>query len=53
MIANAIFCLCLLIAIWFTALIFVRVHYRQKINIQLSICSAAWTVVIVNLMHIW
>lgn len=30
MIANTIFCLCLLIMIWFTLLIFVRVHYKQK-----------------------
>lgn len=53
MIATVIFCLCLLLAIWFTALILIRVYYKQNIGIQLPICAAAWTGVITNLMHIW
>lgn len=53
MITTAIFCLCLFIAIWFTALIFVRAHYKQNLGIQLLICAAALTGVITHLMYIW
>lgn len=53
MIATIIFCLCLFVAIWFTALVCIRVHYKQDISWQLWVFSASWTGVITHLTHIW
>lgn len=53
MISTIIFCLCLLVAIWFTALTIIRVCYKQTLSIQLFVLAAAWTGVITHLMHIW
>lgn len=53
MISIIIFCLCLFIAIWFTALTGVRVCYKQRLDLHLVILAMAWTGVITHLMHIW
>ena len=53
MIATIIFCLCLFVAIWFTTLTVIRACYRQDLDCQIIVLSAAWTGVITHLMHIW
>lgn len=53
MISTIIFCLCLLVAIWFTILTGIRVCYKQGLGFQLLVLAAAWTGVITHLMHIW
>ena len=53
MISTIIFCLCLFLAIWFSILIGIRVHYKQNLDFQLFVLAAAWTGVITYLMHIW
>lgn len=53
MIATIIFCLCLFLAIWFSILIGIRVHYKQNLDFQLLVLAEAWTGVITHLMHIW
>lgn len=53
MIANIIFCLCLFLAIWYTVISIFRACYKQNLDYQLIVLSAAWTGVITHLMHIW
>lgn len=53
MISIIIFCLCLFLAILFTALTLIRLYYKQRLDIQLFVLAAAWTGVITHLMHIW
>lgn len=53
MFPTIVFYLFLFVAIWFTVLTIVRVLYKQKLDIQLVVLSAAWTVVIAHLMRIW
>lgn len=53
MISTIIFCLCLLVAIWFTVLTSIQVYYKLDLGYQLFVLAAAWTGVITHLMHIW
>ena len=53
MILTIIFCLCLLVAIWFTVLTGIRICYKLDLGYRFFILAAAWTGVITHLMHIW
>lgn len=53
MISTIIFCLCLLVAIWFTVITVVRACYKLSLCYQFFVLAAAWTGVITHLMHIW
>lgn len=50
---DILFCLCLLIAIWMTALIVVRIIYKQNLDFQLIIFAISWTAIITHIMGIW
>lgn len=53
MISTIIFCLCLLVAIWFTVITVVRACYKLSLGYQFFVLAASWTGVITHLMYIW